>query len=92
MTIRTKVFHSGLALRISALEAQHGGLRPAARALSIDPGYLKRLRDGEKTNPSAAVLRKLKLCRFVQYASEDARPTLRTRIVRRADGQLDFEE
>ena len=51
--------------RIIELERQHGSLRAAARVLQIDPAYLLRLRDGEKTNPSAAVLRKLKLMKIV---------------------------
>lgn len=53
--------------RVRMLETQHGGLRAAARATGIDAGYLKRLRDGEKTNPSAATLAKLGLRREVIY-------------------------
>lgn len=53
--------------RVSALETQHGGLRAAARATGIDAGYLKRLRDGEKTNPSGETLRKLGLRKEVIY-------------------------
>ncbi len=56
--------------RIEELEAKHGGLRAAARVLEIDPGYLKRLRDGEKNNPSPAILRKLKLRRVVEVRYE----------------------
>lgn len=41
-----------LAERVKSLEALHSGLRSAARATGIDAGYLKRLRDGDKTNPS----------------------------------------
>ena len=46
------------------------GLRPAARLLSIDPAYLKRLRDGEKTNPSPLILRKLKLRKVTKVKYE----------------------
>ena len=52
---------------VRQLEIEHGGLRAAARALAIDVGYLKRLRDGEKTNPSAATLTKLGLTKEVVY-------------------------
>jgi AraC-like DNA-binding protein len=51
--------------RIIELERQHGSLRAAARVLQIDPAYLLRLRDGQKTNPGATVLRKLKLKKVV---------------------------
>ena len=50
-------------VREAIIKAQnrHGGLRAAARALKIDVGYLLCLKTGKKTNPSDAVLRKLKL-------------------------------
>jgi hypothetical protein len=51
--------------RIEALTTKHGSLRAAARVLGVDPSYLLRLRDGSKTNPSDALLRKLKLRRVV---------------------------
>jgi len=35
---------------------EHGGLRSAAKALDIDPGYLSRLASGEKDNPSKETL------------------------------------
>lgn len=54
--------------RIEELVEQHGGLRKAARAVRIDPGYLSRLRAGEKDEPSATTLRKLGLKRMVYYA------------------------
>lgn len=47
--------------RVSELVVQHGGLRPAARALRMTPQYLYRLGNGEKKNASAAMLRKLGL-------------------------------
>ncbi len=51
--------------RIQELAKQHGSLRAAARALEIDHAYLWRLQQGEKTEPGAAVLRKLDLRRIV---------------------------
>lgn len=56
--------------RIMALVHQHGGLRPAARALGVDHVYLWRLMRGEKNNPSEALLRKLKLRRIVTVKYE----------------------
>lgn len=56
-----------LAERVRHLEIEHGGLRAAARATGVDAGYLKRLRDGEKTNPSTATLAKLGLRKEVIY-------------------------
>lgn len=57
--------------RIIELEQKHGSLRAAARVLQIDPAYLLRLRDGEKTNPSAVTLRKLKLKKVTWYVRTD---------------------
>lgn len=56
-----------LILRIRELEKQHGSLRAAARALSCDAGYLSRLRNGEKDNPSAALLKRMGLKRVIAY-------------------------
>ena len=56
-----------LAERVKSLETLHGGLRSAARATGIDVGYLKRLRDGDKTNPSDETLDKLGLKKEVIY-------------------------
>lgn len=56
-----------LGVRIRELEAQHGSLRAAARVLRCDAAYLLRLRDGEKRNPSTAMLRKLGLKKVVTY-------------------------
>jgi hypothetical protein len=53
--------------RVAELMTQHGGLRPAARALKMTPQYLYRLGNGEKKNASAAMLRKLGLLRVVTY-------------------------
>jgi hypothetical protein len=56
--------------RILEFEKKHGGLRAAARVLDIDPGYLLRLRDGEKNNPSSVILKKLKLRRVIEIRYE----------------------
>lgn len=53
--------------RIEAAEEKHGGLRGAARALKIDPGYLFRLKNSEKMNPSDEVLKALGLERVTFY-------------------------
>jgi hypothetical protein len=58
---------SALELSIEAAEEEHGSLRSAAKALGIDPGYLSRLKNGEKTNPSDEVLAALGLERVVLY-------------------------
>jgi len=50
-----------LKARIDQLAEIYGSLRKTAVALNIDVAYLKRLRDGEKTNPSGSVLKKLGL-------------------------------
>lgn len=59
--------------RIQELAKQHGSLRAAARVLQIDHGYLSRLQDGEKTEPSDDVLRKLGLRRVVTYVRRSKR-------------------
>jgi len=46
---------------------KHGSVRAAARVLGIDHAYLYRLKVGEKTDPSDALLKKLKLRRVVSY-------------------------
>jgi hypothetical protein len=51
--------------RISQLVDRHGSLRAAARAISLDVGYLSRLKSGEKYNPSARVLKKLGIKKVV---------------------------
>ena len=53
--------------RIVELEIQHGSLRAAGRALNIDSAYLYRLKTGEKQNPSAKILYKLRLRKVVRY-------------------------
>lgn len=56
-----------LRARIQELAKQHGSLRAAARVLDVDHGYLSRLQDGLKTEPSDDLLRKLDLRRVVTY-------------------------
>lgn len=56
--------------RIMELVEQHDSLRAAAKVLGVDAGYLCCLRDGKKTNPSEALLKKLKLRRIVEIRFE----------------------
>jgi hypothetical protein len=53
--------------RVKELVTQHGSLRAAARVLEVDPGYLSRLKSGEKDEPSDDLLRRMKLRRVVTY-------------------------
>lgn len=53
--------------RIEQVESKYGGLRPAARAMGIDPGYLFRLKNSKKMNPSDDVLAALGLERVTFY-------------------------
>lgn len=64
-----------LRAEIERLIQQHGGVRPAARALRVDPAYLCRLREGSKTNPGESLLRRLRLRRIVSV-----------RFIRREEG------
>jgi hypothetical protein len=59
-----------LRTKIKMLEQIHGGTRAASRATGVDPGYLVRLREGKKTNPSEATLKKLGLRKEVIYVFE----------------------
>lgn len=56
-----------LRTRVESVISQHGGVRPAARAIQVNYAYLSRLRTGEKSNPTPAVLRKLGLRKVVSY-------------------------
>jgi hypothetical protein len=56
-----------LATAVLIIELRHGGLRQAARATGVDVAYLKRLRDGEKENPSESTLKKLRLKKVISY-------------------------
>ena len=53
--------------RVDALIIQYGGVRPAARVLKIDAGYLSRLANGRKKHPGKLLLRRLGLRRIVAY-------------------------
>lgn len=53
--------------RIQGLAKHHGSLRAAARVIDLDHGYLSRLQDGLKTEPSDETLRKLGMVRRVTY-------------------------
>ncbi|MBD1602266.1 hypothetical protein [Pseudomonas typographi] len=53
--------------RIKMLSVAHGGLRGMSRALGIDAGYLSRLANGEKQEPSTEILSKLGLRKVVGY-------------------------
>jgi hypothetical protein len=53
--------------RIEQLQREHEGVRAAARAVGMSASYLIRLRDGEKLEPSAGLLRKLGLQKQVIY-------------------------
>lgn len=62
-----------LADRITYLATAAGGLRPLAREIGTDAGYLAKIRSGKK-NPSDVVLRKLSLVRIVTYEACDVPP------------------
>lgn len=53
--------------RILSLIQQYGGVRKASRATQIDPAYLVRLRDGQKTDPSDRTLKQLGLKKHIHY-------------------------
>lgn len=57
--------------RVAELIEKHGGLRPAARVVGINYAYLSRLGKGQKTEPTTATLKKLKLKRSVVYWRTD---------------------
>ena len=53
--------------RVAELIEQHGSLRAAARVIQIDAGYLSRLANGEKGEPSDLFLRRMGLRKVVTY-------------------------
>lgn len=57
---------------VDRLIRKHGSVRAAARVLRIDHVYLWRLAKGDKDNPSAALLKKLRLRKVVAYEWADA--------------------
>jgi transcriptional regulator with XRE-family HTH domain len=52
---------------IDRLVKKHGGVRALARAAGIDAGYVTRLRNGDKSEPSDTMLAALGLERVVTY-------------------------
>ena len=64
--------------RIKELAAHHGSLRVLGRVLGVDHAYLYRLSTGEKDDPGAELLRKLKLRRVVTYERTDGVSALPT--------------
>lgn len=70
--------------RIEELVSTFGTLRNVADVLEIDPGYLSRLRSGEKSEPSADLLVKLGLIRIVTYQrTYPKRPAVATPLITR---------
>ncbi|MBD1554254.1 hypothetical protein [Pseudomonas typographi] len=67
MTNEQKLLPCPISERIKMLSAAHGGLRGLSRALGIDAGYLSRLANGEKQEPSTEILSKLGLRKVVRY-------------------------
>jgi hypothetical protein len=53
--------------RVQELVKEHGGLRKAAYAINIEPGYLCKLGKGEVRSPSELTLRRMGLVRIVNY-------------------------
>lgn len=60
-----------LQLRVKELIAHHGSIRAAAAVLMVDKAYLYRLSTGEKDDPGADLLRRMKLRRVVTYERTD---------------------
>lgn len=55
-----------LANRIGDLEVEHGGLRSAAKAIGVDPGYLSRLKSGDAHSPSYLMCEKMGLIKVIK--------------------------
>lgn len=53
--------------RLEELEVSHGSVQNAARVHGIDPSYWRKLKSGEKNNPSENVLKVLGLKKLVFY-------------------------
>ena len=60
---------------VERLIKKHGSLRAAARAINEDHGYLSRLKNGRKTEPSDAVLAKLGLERVTRIKRRNSGST-----------------
>ncbi|MBD1554270.1 hypothetical protein [Pseudomonas typographi] len=67
MTNEQKLLPCPISERIKMLSVAHGGLRGLSRALGIDAGYLSRLANGEKQEPSTEILSKLGLRKVMRY-------------------------
>lgn len=52
---------------VERLVKKHRGLRRLADAAGLDPGYVSRLKNGEKTEPSDVALAALGIDRVVSY-------------------------
>lgn len=59
--------------RVQELVDQHESLRAAARAIQVDAGYLSRLANGEKSNPTKTILRKMGLAREITYTKVNSK-------------------
>lgn len=64
--VKLLIIQSNLTHTIDKLIEKHGGLRPTARALQIDPSYLLRLKRNERS-PSEKILKKLGLKKVIGY-------------------------
>jgi len=56
---------------VEAAIKKHKGLRAAARATGLDPGYLCRLRKGKHPNAGDAILKAIGLEKRVTYRNAD---------------------
>ena len=65
-----------LSERITKLVKKHGSLRAVANITKVDVGYLSRLRNGDKTNPTKITLRRLGLVRVMSYYFIEPTPQL----------------
>ena len=57
--------------QMRAMVKQVGGVRATAKIIGVDAGYISRLCNGGKFNPSDAILKRLGLVRVVSYIEED---------------------
>ena len=63
----TKPKKTALQRRVEDVITQHGGVRAAAKALSVDGSYLSMLRHGKRTSIGSKLREKLGLHETVQY-------------------------
>lgn len=64
--------------RLDALVVLFGSLRAVAGVTGLDVGYLSRLRNGHKVEPSAETLKRLGLRRVVTYERVPLPPVVAT--------------